>query len=124
MKIKDLKADMRNVDIRFRVIEKGEVKEITTRDGKELKLSEVEVGDDSGRIYLTLWESAIEELDNGDVAEVINGYIKVIRNELRLNIGKYGKLVKIDEEKEEFIPKEEIPEEFPQPDENYRRKRY
>ncbi|MBD3192692.1 MAG: single-stranded DNA-binding protein [Candidatus Heimdallarchaeota archaeon] len=123
MKIIDLKADMRNVDIRFRVIDKGEIKEITTRDGKKLKLSEVEVGDDTGRIYLTLWESTIEEVDNGDVAEVINGYIKVIRNELRLNVGKYGKLVKIDEEKD-FAPIEKIPEEFPQPKDDYRKKRY
>jgi ssDNA-binding replication factor A large subunit len=47
MKIANLVADMRNVDVRFRVLKKGEIKEISSRDGKTLQLSEVEVGDDS-----------------------------------------------------------------------------
>jgi replication factor A1 len=118
MEIKELKADMRNVDIRFRVIDKGEIKEISTRDGKELQLAEVEVGDESGRIYLTLWDKSIEELDEGDIAEVKNGFIKVIRNELRLNVGKYGKLIKIDDQ--EFVKASDIPDFFPQPPEGYR----
>ena len=121
MKIIELKADMRNVDVRFRVISKGEPREITTRDGKVLRLSEVEVGDDTGRIYLTLWDKSIDELEEGEVGEVRNGFIKVIRNELRLNVGKYGELVKI-EETGEFIETESIPGEFPKPDENYRPK--
>ena len=53
MKIVDLKADMRNIDVLFRVITKGEIREIQSRDGKELKLSEVEVGDSTGRIFLS-----------------------------------------------------------------------
>ncbi|MHA1557181.1 MAG: hypothetical protein ACTSPM_09640 [Candidatus Heimdallarchaeota archaeon] len=42
MKISKLLADMRNVDIRFRVIKKGEPREISSADGKELQLAEVE----------------------------------------------------------------------------------
>lgn len=109
---------MRNVDIRFRVIEKGEIKEITNREGKTLSLSEVEVGDDTGRIYLTLWDDGIELLDIEDVGEVQNGFIKVIRGELRLNIGKYGKLTKIEDK--DFCALNKIPEEFTKPPEDYR----
>ncbi|NHJ85481.1 MAG: hypothetical protein FK734_08465 [Asgard group archaeon] len=119
MKIIDLKADMRNVDIRFRVIEMGEIKEISTRDGKTLNLAEIEVGDDTGRIYLTLWDQSIELIKNGDIAEVKNGFIKVVRDELRLNVGKYGELIKID--KDEKFPKvSDIPNEFSKPPENYK----
>jgi replication factor A1 len=118
LKINDLKADMRNVDIRFRVIEKGEIKEITNREGKTLNLSEVEVGDETGRIYLTLWDDGIELLEIEDVGEVQNGFIKVIRGELRLNIGKYGKLAKIDDK--EFPTIDKIPDVFNKPPEDYR----
>ncbi|MHA1125501.1 MAG: hypothetical protein ACTSO7_10675 [Candidatus Heimdallarchaeota archaeon] len=118
MKIIDLKADMRNVDIRFRVIEKGEIKEITNREGKTLNLSEVEVGDDTGRIFLTVWDDGIELLEIEDVGEVQNGFIKVIRGELRLNIGKYGKLAKIEDK--EFAALSKIPEVFTKPPEDYR----
>ena len=118
LKIIDLKADMRNVDIRFRVIQKGEMKEITNRVGKTLNLSEVEVGDETGRIYLTLWDEGIELLEIGDVGEVKNGFIKVIRGELRLNIGKYGKLEKIEDK--DFPPIDKLPEEFAKPPEDYR----
>ena len=127
MKINDLVADMRNVDIRFRLINKGEKREISTRDGKVLNLSEAEIGDNSGRIMLTLWDQFIETLDVGDIGEVRNGFIKVVKNELRLNIGKYGELVKIEDDKE-FIKEEEIPKVFSQPPENYKppynKKRY
>jgi len=119
MKIVDLKADMRNIDVRFRVIEKGEIKVIQSRDGKELNLAEVEVGDGTGRIYLTLWDQSIELLENEDIGEVRNGFIKVVRNELRLNIGKYGEISKIEEDSE--IPESsKIPQVFPKPPEDYR----
>ena len=121
MKIAQLQADMRNIDIRFRVLKKGEIREIDSRDGKELKLSEVEIGDDTGRIYLTLWDQSIEMLDEGDIGEVKNGFIKVVRNELRLNVGKYGELLKIENDNE-FISEEKIPEHFPKPPENYKPK--
>lgn len=126
MKIINLLADMRNVDIRFRVIKIGEIKEIASRDGKTLQLSEVEVGDDSGRIYLTLWNSSIESIEEGDIAEVKNGFIKVVRNELRLNVGKYGELIKVNNDNE-FVQENDIPNTFQKPPEDYRppyKKRY
>lgn len=119
MKIKSLQADMRNIDIRFRVIAKGESQEIVLGNGKELKLSEVEVGDETGRIFLTLWDQSIDILHKDDIAEVRNGFIKVIRNELRLNVGKYGELVKIDED-EDFPMVEGIPNNFPKPPDDYK----
>jgi len=119
LNIKDLQADMRNVDIRFRVVKKGEIKTVQSRDGKELTLSEVEVGDSTGRIILTLWDQFIQMLDEGDVAEVRNGFVKVIRSELRLNVGKYGELVKI-EDADDFVEITDIPDFFPKPPENYR----
>ena len=119
MKIVDLKADMRNVDVLFRVIAKGEIREILSRDGKELNLSEVEVGDSTGRIYLSLWDQNIELLENEDIGKVSNGFIKVVRNELRLNIGKYGELTKLEEDSD--IPQsDKIPNNFPKPPEDYR----
>lgn len=121
MKINKLLADMRNVDIRFRVIKKGEPREISSADGKELQLAEVEVGDDTGRIFLTLWDKSIEMLGEGDIGEVKNGFIKVIRNELRLNVGKYGELVKVEDAKD-FVVSEKIPEDFPVPPDDYKPK--
>ena len=121
MKINQLQADMRNVDIRFRVIKKGEIREIASKDGKELKLSEVEVGDDTGRIFLTLWDQSIELLDEGEIGDVKNGFIKVIRNELRLNVGKYGELHKVEDAKD-FVEIDKIPDTFPVPPEDYKPK--
>jgi replication factor A1 len=130
LEIINLKADMRNVDVRFRVITKGEIREIQSSDGKILNLAEVEVGDGTGRIFLTLWDQSIELLENEDLGEVKNGFIKVVRNELRLNIGKYGELSKL-EENEDIPPSGKIPNNFPKPPEDYRppfkkkqRKRY
>ncbi|MFW9924805.1 MAG: single-stranded DNA-binding protein [Candidatus Thorarchaeota archaeon] len=119
MKINQLQADMRNVDIKFRVVKKGEIREIQSGDGKSLKLSEVIVGDDTGKIYLTLWDQSIELLKEGEIGMVKNGFIKVVRNELRLNVGKYGELIKV-EKQEEFPKLEEIPESYPKVPSDYK----
>ncbi len=48
------------------------------------------VGDETGCIYLNLWDDNIEKAKEGDTLNIKNGYINLFRGNMRLNIGRYG----------------------------------
>jgi replication factor A1 len=76
-----------------KVVSKSEVRNIATgRDGEPHKVSDALVGDDTGCIYLTLWDDNIEKVKEGDTINVKNGYVNLFRGNMRLNIGRYGTL--------------------------------
>ena len=62
------------------------------RDGSAHKVSDALVGDETGVVYLTLWDDNIEKVNESDTIRVENGYVTLFKGNIRLNIGKYGKL--------------------------------
>jgi replication factor A1 len=50
------------------------------------------VGDETGCVYLTLWDDNIEKVNDGDTIKVGNGYVSLFRGNMRLNVGRYGTL--------------------------------
>ena len=62
------------------------------RDGSPHKVCDALVGDETGVVYLTLWDDNIEKVNEGDTVRIENGYVTLFKGNIRLNIGKYGKL--------------------------------
>jgi len=50
------------------------------------------VGDESGKIKLTLWNEQIALVNVNDKIRIENGYVTSFKGEVQLNVGKYGKL--------------------------------
>jgi replication factor A1 len=92
MKITDLNADSRKVDLEAVVTEMEEPREITTRYGKT-KLANAVLEDDGGSVTLVLWGDQTEKLKEGDRIRIENGFVKEWNGALQLSIGKYGKLI-------------------------------
>ncbi|MFA5363861.1 MAG: hypothetical protein WC325_01600, partial [Candidatus Bathyarchaeia archaeon] len=55
------------------------------------------VGDETGCLYMTLWDDKIDALNEGATLSITNGYINLFRGNMRLNIGKYGSYELVDE---------------------------
>ncbi|KCZ73153.1 OB-fold nucleic acid binding protein [Candidatus Methanoperedens nitroreducens] len=94
--VEDLTEDSKNVNATLKVVEIGETKEIKSRFG-EKHVCEVKVADRTGSVLLSLWDDQIGKIAVGDVISIQNGYISVVRNSMRLNIGKYGKILLSEE---------------------------
>jgi replication factor A1 len=62
------------------------------RDGSPHKVCDALVGDETGVVYLTLWDDNIEKVNVDDSIRVENGYVTLFKGNIRLNIGKYGKI--------------------------------
>ena len=95
-KINDLNENSKNVNATIKVIEIGETKDIPSRFGDK-RVCEVKVADASGSILLSLWDDQIGKIAVGDTLSIQNGYISIVRNSMRLNIGKYGKMLLSEE---------------------------
>ena len=106
-KINNLNTYSRGVNTIVKVIKQNEVREVTTRNDSSLhRVTEVLVADDTGSIYLTLWDESIDEIEPNMVIQINNAYVNVFRGSMRLNIGRYGTYEILDED-----PFEEVNEE-------------
>jgi replication factor A1 len=92
-KVAELTPQSRAVNVTAKVVSKTEIREIPMgRDGSPHRVCDALVGDETGSIYLTLWDDNIEKVNENDSVRVENGYVTLFKGNMRLNIGKYGKL--------------------------------
>lgn len=90
-KLNNLNTYSRGVNTIVKVIRQNEVREVTTRnDSSQHRVTEVLVADETGSIYLTLWDESIDEIQPEMVIQINNAYVNVFRGSMRLNIGRYG----------------------------------
>lgn len=109
-KIADLREGLDGVTVRVRVIEASDPKVIQTRKGPRV-ISEAIVGDDSGKIKLTLWGKQAGQLQSGDAVEVKGAWTTSYRGEVQLNVGSKGEITSIPDDE---VPKpEDVPDSVP-----------
>ena len=101
--VADLKPRMKNITITFKVIEKTEEREVTSRrDNETHRVLDATVGDASGTVVVPLWDDTIEKLEADKTYLLKNGYTGLFKGNLRLNIGRYGEISDAEEEIEEI----------------------
>lgn len=95
--VRGLTENSRGVTIRVRVISKGEVRLVKTNDDIEHKVDDLRVGDRTGTILMTLWDEKIGQVEEGDLIDIEKGYVNRFMGRLRLNVGKYGKMERVED---------------------------
>ena len=91
-KVKDLSPSSKQVNLIAKVVQVGEKRRIESKFGSSRDLCEAVVGDETGTVILSLWDGQIGQAGEGDVLQVNNGYVTLVRGHMRLNVGKYGSL--------------------------------
>ena len=93
VKVGELTPNSRAVNVTAKVVSKSEIRNIATgRDGAPHRVCDALVGDETGCVYLTLWDDNIEKIKEGDTIKIGNGYVTLFRGNMRLNVGRYGNL--------------------------------
>ena len=91
VKVDSLNPQSRQLNLTVKVVSKGEARETVSRsDGSSHKVVDALVGDETGAIYMTLWDDNIEKVKDGDIIDVKNGYVSLFKGSMRLNIGRFG----------------------------------
>ncbi len=95
--ISELSADFKRIIVEGEIIEKAFAREVRSRQQwKSLIVTEATLKDDSGDIVLMMWNEQIKQGQVGDKVRIENGYFKNYRGMRQMNIGKVGKLIKLD----------------------------
>ena len=90
-KVEDLNSYSRRVYTVVKVVSKTEPREVTSRnDMSTHRVAEALVRDETGSVYLTLWDDVLDEVDEGMVLNIKDAYINLFRGSMRLNLGRYG----------------------------------
>lgn len=93
VKIAELSPASRAVNVKAKVVSKSDVRNIAAgRDGAPHRVCDALIGDETGCVYLTLWDDNIEKVQEGDTVNIGNGYVTLFKGNMRLNVGKFGTL--------------------------------
>ncbi len=91
IKVGDLNSYSRRVYTVVKVMSKTEVREVTSRkDMSTHRVAEALVADDTGSVYLTLWDDVLDEIEEGQILNIKDAYVNLFRGSMRLNLGRYG----------------------------------
>lgn len=96
MTIKELKAGQGNVNVQGVITEVGEIR-VFNKFGRELRVANAILKDDSGTIKLTLWNDEADKYKEGNEIKIENGYVNEFQGEPQLTAGKFGKIVLLGE---------------------------
>lgn len=105
-----LKPNQENITIIGRVIKTTPPRIINTKKGSRT-ISNAVIGDESGRVEVTLWGSKAGSLRENEVVEINGAWTTSFQGRIQLNIGKTTTVKKIDDA--QIPPVEQIPETEP-----------
>ena len=91
IKVGELNSYSRKVNTIVKVVSMTETREVSSRmDQTTHRVADALVGDDTGSIYLTLWDDAIDQIKEAQILQIKNAYVNLFRGSMRLNLGRYG----------------------------------
>jgi replication factor A1 len=81
------------MDIEGIIVEVPESRSVNLRTGGTANVCDCILQDETGSIKLTLWNEDIEKVQEGVKVKIENGYTNSFQGEVRLNVGRYGRLI-------------------------------
>jgi len=97
-KINEIKAGMTGLNVLGKVLDLGKVRTFSRKDGNSGKVANITIGDDTGKIRVTLWDAKAENpgVNVGEIVEVMNAYARenAFSNSTELQLGSGGGIAK------------------------------
>jgi len=89
-KISEIRRDMSEVNLVARVVDPGDIREFVRKDGGRGQVRTVLLGDETGKIRLTLWnENARMDLEKDETIEIIKGSSRERYGSVEIQTGSY-----------------------------------
>ena len=99
--VDDLSLGLSDVNLQGRVLATDSVRTFDRDDGSEGRVANLTLGDETGRVRVTLWDERADratELDADTSVEVVDGYVRERDGDLELHVGSRGAVEEIDED--------------------------
>jgi len=99
--IEDLSLGLSDVNVKGSVLDTESVRTFDRDDGSEGRVANLVLGDETGRVRVTMWDGmaeTVEDVDAGDSVEVVDGYTRERDGDLELHVGERGAVEDLEEE--------------------------
>jgi ssDNA-binding replication factor A large subunit len=99
--VEDLSLGLSDVNLKGTVLDTDSVRTFDRDDGSEGKVSNLALGDETGRVRVTMWDGMADratELSPGTSVEVVDGYVRERDGDLELHVGERGAVEALDEQ--------------------------
>jgi len=96
IQIRDLRAGMKRISLKARVIEISKPKLVLTRFNDYVVFANATLSDGTSTIKLTLWNGRIRMVSVNDMVQIVNANVILFRGEKQLRIGRNGTLKVIE----------------------------
>ncbi len=90
MKISELRPGLSDVNVEGKIVGEPESREVMTKFGNQIMLTNAFMEDDSGKVKLVLWGDQANGVKEGVTVSIKNGYTKEFKGELQVGISKKG----------------------------------
>jgi replication factor A1 len=97
--VEELSLGRSDVTLAGRVLGTEPVRTFSRDDGSEGRVSNLVLGDPTGRVRVTLWDEQADlatEFEPGETVEVVDGYVRERDGDLELHVGSRGTIERID----------------------------
>jgi replication factor A1 len=111
MEVKDVQANQGNIDLVVEVVSKEEPRTFE-KFGKEGRVCNAKVKDETGELKLTLWNDDVDKVSVGDKIHIENGWCSEYRDEKQLSSGKFGKIEVVSKSEQAAASEEQSKEMF------------
>ena len=95
-----------DVSLRGVVLDTDSIRTFDRDDGSEGQVSNLTLGDETGRVRVTLWDEQAEQAEKltaGQSIEIVDGYVRERDGSLELHVGEQSEIDELDESVE-FVP--------------------
>ncbi|HZX19434.1 MAG TPA: hypothetical protein VFF13_00275 [archaeon] len=98
MKISELNLKTKKAGITIKMKEIRDLREVVSNtDGKLHLLCEALIGDETGSVFISLWDGQIKQMESGKYYKITECYCSKHKGAMILNIGKNGKITKTED---------------------------
>ncbi|WP_458206990.1 single-stranded DNA binding protein [Haladaptatus sp. NG-SE-30] len=104
--VSDLSLGLSDVNVQAKLLDTDSVRTFDRDDGSEGKVANLTIGDQTGRIRVTLWDERAdiaEELEPGISVEIVDGYVRERDGSLELHVGNRGAVEEVEADIE-YVP--------------------
>jgi replication factor A1 len=102
--IQNLRAGMNHVNLKAKVLEVTQPKQVFTRYGNYASLAKALIEDHTGQIKLCLWNDQIDAVSAGTTVQIENARTSTFKGERQLSLGKTGTVSNIKHFEDEMMP--------------------
>jgi len=105
--IEGLTLGQSDVTVRGVVLDTEGIRTFDRDDGSEGRVANLAIGDETGRVRVTLWDEqadTVEAVTAGEAVEVVDGYVRERDGDLEVHVGEEGAVEQLADADVEYAP--------------------